>query len=106
VYHFASFKATQRDVLEDVRGLADVIVRKGWGIGVNAGKNDIDMERDDSEEEEEATLARACVPPGAYVSAIALQSMPPQRNLLSLNFSKSFLFSCESPCRYNCLIFA
>ncbi len=54
--------------MEDVRELEGVIARKGWGVGVDAGKDDAVMEGDDSEEEEEATLARACVPPGAYVT--------------------------------------
>jgi len=81
VYHFASFKATQRDVLEDVRGLDDVIRRRGWGVGVDAAGNNADaddvMERDDdSDDEEEAALARACVPPGSYVT-ITLEGVSP-----------------------------
>lgn len=77
MYHFASFKATQRDVLDDVRGLEDIIKRRGWGVGVDTGNNDADvMERDDSDDEEEAALARACVPPGAYVT-ITLEGVSP-----------------------------
>jgi pre-rRNA-processing protein TSR1 len=85
VYHFASFKATQRDVLEDARGLEDVIRRRGWGVGVvaagdNADADDV-MEREDDpdeeeEEEEEAALARACVPPGSYVT-MTLEGVSP-----------------------------
>jgi hypothetical protein len=41
VYHFASFKATQRDVMADVRGLEDVIKRRGWGVGVNTSTADV-----------------------------------------------------------------
>eukprot|EP00584_Thalassiosira_punctigera_P020182 CAMPEP_0172549544 /NCGR_PEP_ID=MMETSP1067-20121228/18584_1 /TAXON_ID=265564 ORGANISM="Thalassiosira punctigera, Strain Tpunct2005C2" /NCGR_SAMPLE_ID=MMETSP1067 /ASSEMBLY_ACC=CAM_ASM_000444 /LENGTH=1058 /DNA_ID=CAMNT_0013336937 /DNA_START=47 /DNA_END=3223 /DNA_ORIENTATION=- len=77
VYHFSSFKATQRDVLGDVRGLEDVIRRKGWGVNVvtGGGEEDADMEQDSDYEEEEAA-ARACVPPGSYVT-IALEGVPP-----------------------------
>jgi len=77
VYHFASFKATQRDVMEDVKGLEDVVLRRGWGVGVGEGKKDGDnMEDLDSEDEEEEDMARACVPPGAYVT-ITLEGVPP-----------------------------
>lgn len=76
VYHFASFKATQRDVLEDVKGLEDVVSRRGWGVGVGEGQKDDTMEELDSEDEEEEDMARACVPPGAYVT-ITLEGVPP-----------------------------
>jgi pre-rRNA-processing protein TSR1 len=91
IYHFASFKSTQRDVLEDVRGLEEVVKRRGWGVvGVEQrsvskrpGEDDNDSmnmaeerDSDDDEEEEEAMMARACVPPGAYVT-ITLENVPP-----------------------------
>ncbi|KAL7534857.1 hypothetical protein ACHAXR_006123, partial [Thalassiosira sp. AJA248-18] len=82
VYHFSSFKATQRDVLGDVRGLDDVVKRRGWGVvGVDEGnkkrgeeEEDVEME-EDSEDEEEEAMARASVPPGAYVT-ITLEGVP------------------------------
>ena len=77
VYHFASFKATQRDVMADVRGLEDVIKRRGWGVGVNTSNTDI-MEQDDSDDDdaEEIALAGACVPSGSYVM-ITLEGVSP-----------------------------
>mmetsp|Transcript_27477 Transcript_27477/g.57330 ORF Transcript_27477/g.57330 Transcript_27477/m.57330 type:complete len:1056 (-) Transcript_27477:49-3216(-) len=74
IYHFSSFKATQRDVLGDVRDVEEVVRRKGWGMNVGSRENDADMEQDSDDEEEEA-LARACVPSGAYVT-ITLEGVP------------------------------
>jgi pre-rRNA-processing protein TSR1 len=77
VYHFSSFKATQRDVLEDVKGMEDIVGRRGWGVGVGVGSGEgaeVDMDRD-SDDEEEEMQARACVPPGAYVT-ITLEGVP------------------------------
>ena len=77
VYHFASFKATQRDVMADVCGLEDVIKRRGWGVGVNTSTADV-MEQDDSDDDEaeEIELAGACVPSGSYVT-ITLEGVSP-----------------------------
>jgi len=74
VYHFSSFKATQRDVLGDVRGLEELVGRRGWGANVGKGE-DVDNMDQDSDDEEEEAMARACVPPGAYVT-ITLQGIP------------------------------
>ena len=81
VYHFSSFKATQRDVLGDVKEVEDIVQRRGWGVmvgdtaqGKSGGGDDVDMEQDSEDEEEEA-MARACVPPGAYVT-ITLENVP------------------------------
>ena len=61
-------------------------MRRGWGVGVGGGGGneegksggeddvDVDMEQD-SDDEEEEELARACVPPGAYVT-ITLENVP------------------------------
>jgi len=82
VYHFSSFKSTQRDVLEDVKEVEDVVKRRGWGVtvgGGGAGGDDeatMDDEERDSDDEEEEDMARSCVIPGAYVT-ITLENVPP-----------------------------
>lgn len=68
VYHFSSFKATQRDVIGDVKDLNEVVTRQGWGPNVGEAKDDDIQMEEDSEDEEEEAMARACVPPGAYVT--------------------------------------
>ncbi|KAL9189277.1 hypothetical protein ACHAXT_011767 [Thalassiosira profunda] len=78
VYHFGSFRATQRDVLGEARGLEEVVRRRGWGVNVGSGAKtgeDSAMEGDSDDDEEEAA-ARACVPPGAYVT-LTLEGVPP-----------------------------
>ena len=82
VYHFSSFKATQRDVMGDVRGLDEIVKRRGWGVpGVDEAKKasgggmDVEIMEEDSEDEEEEAMARASVPPGAYVT-ITLEGVP------------------------------
>ncbi|KAK1747129.1 40S ribosome biogenesis protein, Bms1/Tsr1 family [Skeletonema marinoi] len=76
VYHFSSFKATQKDVMLDMKDMSDIVMKKGCGVGVSSGK-DGDAVMDDSEDEEEEALARACVPSGAYVT-ITLSGVPSQ----------------------------
>jgi len=79
VYHFSSFKSTQRDVLEDVKEVEDVVKRRGWGVTVGGGGDDaamMDDEGRDSDDEEEEDMARSCVIPGAYVT-ITLENVPP-----------------------------
>ncbi|KAL7519476.1 hypothetical protein ACHAWX_004232, partial [Stephanocyclus meneghinianus] len=70
VYHFASFKATQKDVMADMKDLNEVVSKRGFGCNLIGGASigaDGD-ERMDSDEENEEAIARACVPSGAYVS--------------------------------------
>mmetsp|Transcript_32005 Transcript_32005/g.67738 ORF Transcript_32005/g.67738 Transcript_32005/m.67738 type:complete len:1028 (-) Transcript_32005:236-3319(-) len=74
IYHFSSFKATQRDVLGDVKDLEEIVGRRGWGVHVKSSSDDVAMEQD-SDDEEEEEMARACVPQGAYVT-IVLEGVP------------------------------
>ncbi|KAL7500637.1 hypothetical protein ACHAWT_009869 [Skeletonema menzelii] len=67
VYHFSSFKATQKDVMLEMKEMSDIVMKKGCGVGVSSIR-DGDAAMDDSEDEEEAAIARACVPSGAYVT--------------------------------------
>ena len=73
VYHFSSFKATQKDVMLDMKDMSDIVMKKGCGVGVSSS----DAAMDDSDDEEEAAIARACVPSGAYVT-ITLAGVPSQ----------------------------
>lgn len=78
IYHFASFKATQKDVMADMKELNEVVTKHGFGcnlIGGNAERIDEDH-RMDSDDEDEDAMARACVPSGAYVT-IALEGVTP-----------------------------
>eukprot|EP00804_Cyclotella_cryptica_P010398 CCRYP_018154-RA/>CCRYP_018154-RA protein AED:0.03 eAED:0.03 QI:631/1/1/1/0.5/0.66/3/114/945 len=78
VYHFASFKATQKDVMADMKDLNEVVSKRGFGhncIGGSSIDTDTD-ERMDSEDEMEEAIARACVPSGAYVT-ITLEGVSP-----------------------------
>ncbi|KAL7536285.1 hypothetical protein ACHAWF_005422, partial [Thalassiosira exigua] len=83
IYHFGSFRAAQRDALEDARELGEVVKRRGWGAGLGRGeKGDgddaaMDDDDEDSDDEEERAAARACVPPGAYVT-LTLAHVPPE----------------------------
>jgi pre-rRNA-processing protein TSR1 len=77
-------------VFEDVRALEEVVKRRGWGLvggvveqptrpdGKDKDSMDVTEERDSDEDDEqdEAMMARACVPPGAYVT-ITLENVPP-----------------------------
>ena len=74
VYHFASYKATQRDVLADVKE-TDVIAR-GRGCGLLGEANDQGGMQDSDDEEDEA-IARACVPSGSYVT-LTLEGVSPE----------------------------
>lgn len=76
VYHFSSFKATQKDVMLDMKDMSDIVMKKGCGVGVPSNK-DGDADMNDSEDEEEEAIARACVPSGAYVT-ITLAGVPSQ----------------------------
>lgn len=76
VYHFSSFKATQRDVMYDMKDMTDIVMKKGCGVGVSTNDN-VDADMVDSEDEEEEAIARACVPSGAYVT-ITLTGVPSQ----------------------------
>ena len=76
VYHFSSFKATQRDVMLDMKDMTDVVMKRGCGVNVSSSK-DGDAAMNDSEDEEDEALARACVPSGAYVT-ITLAGVPSQ----------------------------
>ena len=75
VYHFASFKATQRDVMADVRE-TDAIAR-GRGCGLLGEAKDEDRGMADSDDEEDEAIARSCVPSGSYVT-ITLEGVPPE----------------------------
>jgi pre-rRNA-processing protein TSR1 len=76
VYHFSSFKATQKDVMLDMKDMSDIVMKKCCGVGVSS-KEDGDAAMDDSEDEDEEAIARACVPSGAYVT-ITLEGVPLQ----------------------------
>ena len=79
VYHFSSFKATQKDVMFDMKDMSDIVMKKGCGVNLtgNQGKDGDAAMEDNSDDEEEAAIARACVPSGAYVT-ITLEGVPPQ----------------------------
>ena len=79
VYHFASFKATQKDVVADAKDLNDIVGKYGFGSDLICGTSDTvgDDEKMDSEDEEDDMIARACVPTGAYVT-ITLEGVCPQ----------------------------
>lgn len=79
VYHFASFKATQKDVMADAKDLNEIVGKHGFGTNLIGGMNeapggDANM---DSDEEDDDEIARACVPTGAYVT-ITLEGISPQ----------------------------
>lgn len=76
VHHFSSFKATQKDVMLDMKDMSEIVMKKGCGVGVSSGK-DGDAAMDNSEDEEEEALAGACVPSGAHVT-ITLSGVPSQ----------------------------
>lgn len=72
IYHFASFKATQRAVMTDMKELAkaaQVCEGRFWG---NAPKSKIvvdgDADMDDSGEEDDDDILEGCIPSGAYVT--------------------------------------
>lgn len=80
VYHFSSFKSTQKDVMLDMKEMSDIVMKKGCGVGLNRSQckegDNTAMENCSDHDEDEA-VARACVPPGAYVT-ITLEGVPPQ----------------------------
>lgn len=77
VYHFSSFRATQKDVMLDMKDMSDIVMKKGCGVGVSSKEDGDAAMDDDSEDEEEEAIARACVPSGAYVT-ITLEGVPSQ----------------------------
>lgn len=79
VYHFASFKATQKDVIADAKDLNEIVEKHGFGTDLIGGANgDANQdERMDSEDEDDGDIARACAPTGAYVT-ITLEGVSPQ----------------------------
>lgn len=81
VYHFASFKATQKDVIADAKELHEIVEKHGFGTNLFGGKSNSGGEDDkmDSEEEndDDDAIARACFPTGAYVT-ITLENVSPQ----------------------------
>ena len=83
VYHFANFKATQKDVMLDMKEMKELTTKRGCGAGGGKGKDgkgkdgDVDMEDDDdSLDEEDEAMIRACIPCGAYVT-ITLEGVSP-----------------------------
>ena len=77
VYHFANFKATQKDVMLEMKETRDLVMNRAFGVGKGGGKRkdgDVEMKQDSEDEEEEA-IVRACVPSGSYVT-ITLEGVP------------------------------
>jgi pre-rRNA-processing protein TSR1 len=77
VYHFASFKATQKDVMADAKDLNEIVGKHGFGSDLIGGASSSDDDdKMDSDEEYDDVIARACVPTGAYVT-ITLEDVAP-----------------------------
>jgi len=75
IYHFASFKATQRDVMADMKDVAKAANECDgdfWGSDPRNG-GDQQME-DDSEEDED--ILEGCIPAGTYVN-ITIEKVTP-----------------------------
>ncbi|KAL7470006.1 hypothetical protein ACHAXS_010254 [Conticribra weissflogii] len=79
-YHFASFKATQKDVIVDMKDMKEFVMKRALAAGgISGGKGkdgDVEMDDDESLDEEDEALIRACVPCGAYVT-ITLEGVSP-----------------------------
>jgi len=79
-YHFASFKATQKDVMVDMNDMKEFVMKRALAAGgVSGGKGkdgDVEMDDEESLDEEDEAMIRACVPCGAYVT-ITLEGVSP-----------------------------
>lgn len=77
VFHFANFKATQKDVMQDMVEITELVAQKK-GIGATTGsqkKDDASMLDDDDYDSEDEALVQSCVTPGTYVT-ITLEGVP------------------------------
>jgi pre-rRNA-processing protein TSR1 len=105
IYHFTSFKATQRDILADTKHVCDTAnearVFKGWQAGqllslpsTKEEKNDASMDdlSEEDEEDEDAELLEGCVASGSYVK-IVLEGIS-AASYAKLLPSKDTLLSC------------
>jgi len=78
IYHFSSFKSTQRDVMGDMKDLVKTAERSDWKFlktSTNVEKPPQDAMEAASDEDEE--YLEGCVPTGSYVT-ILLESVKPE----------------------------
>jgi len=77
LYHFASFKATQNDVLNEVKRITETAnnarLENGWKAGSFEKNEDVEMNSVDSDEREE--MLDRCVASGSYVRVV-LEDVP------------------------------
>ncbi|EJK48840.1 hypothetical protein THAOC_32333, partial [Thalassiosira oceanica] len=75
VYHFSSYKATQRDVMADVKETDAIARDRGCGLLEAGGEGGGAMQ--DSDDEEDEAIARSCAPSGSYVT-LTLEGVSPE----------------------------
>jgi pre-rRNA-processing protein TSR1 len=76
IYHFASFKTTQRAVMADMRALAKAArdcEGRFWGKQLNGNSTEDDVEMEDCDEDDD--ILEGCVPSGTYVT-LTLEQVP------------------------------
>ena len=78
VYHFSSFKSTQRSVMNDMKELAraaEEVRGQFWGKPGNTLTDGVTMQ--DASDEEDDDVLEGCVPKGSYVT-LTLANVPPE----------------------------
>jgi len=76
VFHFASFKNTQKDILAEQKDIVEGLLKKIEKDSPDNKANSIDEDRDDNDEDiVDENLLKACVLPGSFVK-ITLSDVP------------------------------
>ncbi|VEU41313.1 unnamed protein product [Pseudo-nitzschia multistriata] len=80
IYHFSSFKSTQRDIMGDMKDLVKTAEKSDWKFlhaSKSVEKPPQDAMEADSEGDEDEEYLEGCVPTGSYVT-IVLENVKPE----------------------------
>merc|ERR1712166_378854 len=90
IYHFSSFKSTQRSVMKDMRDLVKTAESSSWNF-LNKNSNKPvekppqDAMEEDSDGDDEKDFLEGCVPAGSYVTIVLESVKPKDYNELGMN---------------------
>jgi pre-rRNA-processing protein TSR1 len=90
IYHFSSFKSTQRSVMKDMKDLVKTAESSSWNFLNNNNKTaekmpQDAMEADNSDSDDEEDFLEGCVPAGSYVTIVLESVKPKDYNELGTN---------------------
>ena len=88
IFHFSSFKSTQRAVMAEMKDLAKAAETSDWKFLLSSKKVDRppqDAMEADSDEDKDEDFLEGCVPAGSYVTIVLENVKPEDYNQLGMN---------------------